>query len=81
MTTKYTCVGEVCGPCRIQHKYVTTAVACCAKHQRAVKQGHGGSAYTDRAVVALEAGETRALNEAETAVLERFHDRLQKSAF
>ena len=54
MSTRYTCVGDVRGRCRIMHRSIAAAVRCLANDQRACRRGGGAGAYSDRHIRAVE---------------------------
>ena len=55
MTIHFTCVGDICGDCRVKHRTPGAADRCCRQHHRDVMRGHpGGRVYSDRAVRAVE---------------------------
>lgn len=47
MTTKYECVGSVCGSCGHKHNTVEAAVKCLVKDQKRCKSQGG---YSDRKI-------------------------------
>lgn len=51
MNTYWTCEGSVRGECGKRHRTEDAAVAHCREDDRAVKRGHGSSAYSDRRAV------------------------------
>ena len=51
MGTYWTCEGSVRGECGKRHRTEDAAVAHCREDDRAVKRGHGSSAYSDRRAV------------------------------
>jgi hypothetical protein len=63
----YTTIGSVRGSCGHAHRTLTAAQACADADQRAVRRGHGASAYSDRTVRRSDG----------SPLSEREHERLQ----
>lgn len=63
---RYTTHGDVCGGCDHAHESLAAAQACADAHQRRIRRGNVGSAYSDRTVRGLTVdGRLRPLTEAE----------------
>ena len=56
MSIYYAAIGSVRGWCGHRHQTEATAGRCAAQDQRDVRRGHGGNAYSDMRVYAVERG-------------------------
>lgn len=46
--------ANVTGDCPHKHRTAEAAEACIARHDAAIKRGHGSNAYSDRVVIELD---------------------------